>query len=202
MLKKVLCFSVLFFFVLMGAVMAMDFSADTLMKSKGQPDRTAKMFMSNDKWRIESNQGGKPFLAIYRGDKKLVWMVMPDQKMYMENKFKPEDMVRVGGKTPGEIDRKNLGKETINGISCDKYLITYKTNNSVNKLYQWISGDKMPIKTAALDGSWSSEMKNINKGNQPASLFELPAGYKKFAIPGMGMMKGIKMPANMPKMGR
>jgi hypothetical protein len=44
---------------------------------------------------------------------------------------------------------------------------------------------KFPVKMAAVDGSWTMEYKNIKLGSQPASLFELPPGYNKMAVPSM-----------------
>jgi hypothetical protein len=52
--------------------------------------------------------------------------------------------------------------------------------------YQWMATDiNFPVKTAAVDGSWSMEYKDIKLGSQPDSLFELPAGYQKMSIPSM-----------------
>jgi hypothetical protein len=67
---------------------------------------------------------------------------------------------------------------------CDKYQITQDVGGRKTVIYQWISKDYLfPIKSAAADGSWSTEFKNFKPGKQPASLFELPAGYKKFKVP-------------------
>jgi hypothetical protein len=49
-------------------------------------------------------------------------------------------------------------------------------------MYQWISSDiEMPVKTAAINGKWSMELKNIKTGSQPDHLFDMPKGYKKFS---------------------
>ena len=56
----------------------------------------------------------------------------------------------------------------------------------------------MPVKTAAVDGSWSQELKNIKMGSQSDSLFELPAGYQKMQMPQLPMMQG--MPGGMKQM--
>lgn len=41
-----------------------------------------------------------------------------------------------------------------------------------------------PVKTAAVDGSWTQEYRNIKMGPQPNSLFEVPSGCKKLQAPG------------------
>ena len=161
-----------------------DFSADTMASFGGRTIR-GKIYMSGDKWRMESSQGGKKAVTIVRADKNVMWMLMPGQKMYME--FKPEADQLMGRteKLPGEIERKKVGSEKVSGIPCDKYKVTYKPHPKAKQMsaYMWLSRDKIPVKSAAIDGSWHSKYDNIKRGKQPASLFELPAGYKKFEMP-------------------
>jgi hypothetical protein len=60
----------------------------------------------------------------------------------------------------------------------------------------WIAkGLNIPIKTAAEDGSWSMEYKNIQAGKQPDSLFEVPEGFTKFSYnaPSLSNMKKMLM---------
>jgi hypothetical protein len=98
-------------------------------------------------------------------------------------------------KVKGEVSRKKIGSETVNGHPTTKYEVTAKTDDKVTQIHQWWATDiHFPVKTAAVDGSWSMEYRDIKIGSQPDSLFEVPAGYKKMSIPGMpGDMK-IKIP--------
>jgi outer membrane lipoprotein-sorting protein len=161
-----------------------EFSAESITKFGGKI-HTAKIYFAPDKWRLESTIQGKKSITIIRADKKLAWMLLPDQKMYMETKLGTNQLLGRTEKLPGEIERKKVGFENVNGISCDKYLITYKAEGNAKpaQVYQWVSKDNIPVKFAAVDGSWSSEYRNIKKGKQPDSLFELPSGYKKFELP-------------------
>ena len=60
-------------------------------------------------------------------------------------------------------------------------------------MYQWIATDiNFPVKTASVDGSWTTEYKNIKMGGQPDDLFEVPDGYQKSTMP--NMPKGMAMP--------
>jgi hypothetical protein len=107
----------------------------------------------------------------------------------MEMKLDPNQKPKVEEKFTGEISRKLIGSENINGHTSDKYEVTYKEGNEVQKVYQWIAKDiNFPIKTAAIDGSWSSEFKNIKMDKQPDNLFEAPSGYKKISMPMMPKM--------------
>lgn len=179
-------------FSLTAAAVAMEFSADVITKVKGQT-MVSKIIMANDKYRTENKIAGQTSISIVRMDKKKVWMLMPAQKMYIESSYADVKQAGMGmsQKNPGEITRKKIGRETVNGVPCDKYEITYKGPNGAETMYQWISKDNWPMRSAAKNGAWSTEYKNFKKGPQPAKVFELPAGYKKMAIPGMkkGMMK-------------
>jgi hypothetical protein len=183
-------------FAFSGAALAADFSADVVTRAKGETFQS-KMYFSKDKIRTEAENRGMKSISIVRLDKKVIWVIMPDQKMYMEMPLKEQETRGMTEKVAGETSRKKIGRETVNGIACDKYEVTH-LNKSTGKqatIFQWLSDDKVPVKSAAVDGAWSTEMKNIRRAGQPASLFEVPAGYSRMD-PGMGMSKG------MGKMGR
>jgi hypothetical protein len=173
-----------------GSAFAADFSADMVMTSGGKTT-TSKVFTKGDKSRMEPQ--GQPTYSIVRNDKKLMWMVMTDQKAYMEMTADPKQAPQSGDKVTGEVSRKLIGKETIDGRSTEKYEVTFKDGNKTEKMYQWMATDlKFPVKMAAVDGSWTMEYKNIKMGAQADSLFEVPSGYKKMAMPAMPQMP--KMP--------
>ena len=163
-----------------------EFSADSVSKYQGKR-MESKMYFGKGKWRFESSAFGQKNITIVRKDNNTVWVVMPQQKMYMEQKLDPKQLVSLSGSVPGEIKREKLGSENINGVSCDKYKITYRPQEKAPEasLYQWLSKDQLPMKSEALDGSWTTELKNVKLGQQPDSLFELPAGYKLFKLPKM-----------------
>jgi len=184
-------------FVIVGCApggVTKDYSADSVVKMGGRTLQ-GKIYFAGDKWRTEYMAYGKKAVSIVRTDKNVVWNLMPGQKTYMEVKLEPQQVRGMTEKMPGEIERKKVGKENVSGIMCDKYKVTFKISekSQPSSFYQWLSSDKIPVKSSAVDGSWYTLLKNIKKGKQPASLFELPAGYKKFEMP--------KMPAvpRMPK---
>lgn len=183
MVKK---FFLLLLFVLLfsGIASAIEFSADTITTMKGGVSTTGKIYYSADRFRMDMKAPNE-MTMITRIDKKVIWNIMPKEKMYMELPFDLKNKPKVEEKYPGEIERKEVGRETIDGHPTTKYLITYKIDDKKNQVYQWLATDiKFPIKTAGVDGSWVQEFKNIKMGSQPNSLFELPAGYKKFQMPG------------------
>jgi hypothetical protein len=182
-MRKAVLSCALFVLVLcvVSGAFAMEFSADMVSTAHGQTT-TSKVFAKDQKFRVEPK--GQSTYSIVRGDKQMVWMVMPDQKSYMEIKANPNQQLKFEEKMQGEVSRKVIGTETFDGHPTQKYEVTYAEGGKTGKLYQWMATDiKFPVKMAAVDGSWMMEYKNIKMGTQPASLFELPSGYNKMAIP-------------------
>ena len=175
-----------FIFFSAVTVLAEDFSADMINTTKGGIFR-GKIFVGKDKMRMETQES----ITISRMDKKVVWILMPKDKMYMEQPFDPNQVVATAEKIGGEIERKLIGQEMVDGRMASKYQVVYNLHGRRETMFQWIvSGIKIPVKTAAGDNSWTMEYKNIKTGKQPDSLFEIPAGYQKFSTQ-MPTMKDI-----------
>ena len=170
-------------FMFSGVALAAEFSADTVSTGKGHTN-TGKAFFSKDKYRIDMDTHNTTMIT--RMDKKVIWTIMRDKKMYMEKAYDDmKDRPMVEQKMVGEVERKEVGAETIDGHPTKKYLVTRKSGIGQHQVYSWLATDiNFPIKTTAVDGSWSQEYKNIKLGSQPDSLFEVPAGYTKFQMPG------------------
>lgn len=182
---KILFMAAILMVVFLGTAQALEFSADTIMSSSGRSVK-GKMFMKDKKLRMESE--GMPGYSIMRTDKNVIWMVMPSSQSYMEMKSDPANRPKTEEKVQGEITRKKIGEEKINGHPTEKFEVSYKHNGKTGKIYQWMATDiKFPVKTAATDGSFSQEYKNIKMGGQPDSLFEVPSGYRKMTMPAMPM---------------
>ena len=176
-------FAVLCVILLASTAFALQFSADTVMTSGGMKT-TGKIYFSGERFRMDMTSP-RPMTTITRLDKKVVWSIMPEEKMYMEIPFNPKRQPMVRDKVQGEIERKLLGTGKVDGHPAKKYLVVYKSGGEKTQIYQWMATDlNFPIKTEAVDGSWTQEYRNIKLGNQPDSLFWIPDGYKKFQMPG------------------
>ena len=171
---------------------AFDFSADMVNTAQGR-SFNGKIYVSNDKVRM--NAAGTS--TITRMDKKVAWVLMPGQNMYMEQPLSLENVAGATEKVPGELSRTLIGPDTIDGKAVNKYRVTYTSKDGESSMLQWIDpAINIPVKTAAEDGSWSVEYKNITVGAQPDSVFDLPAGYKKFVMPDMKEMMRSMQQAN------
>jgi hypothetical protein len=178
--------------LLIYPVIAIEFSADSIHKTSGRTFKS-KIYYKQDKIRMEVLDTVHKGYNIIRKDKEIMWMIMPEQRMWMEVPFNVKSGIQFEKKVKGEVSRKLIGTETINGHPTKKYEVTLKYRDSLFKVYQWIATDiDFTIKSAAIDGSWSQELKNIKIEKQPNNLFEIPTGYQKINIPemGKGMMHG------------
>ena len=157
---------------------AFDFSADVVSTAQGQVLK-GKICVSNDKVRMDV----AGVSTITRMDKGVVWVLMPSQNMYMEQPLSLESVAGTAEKMPGELSRTLIGPDTVGGKTVNKYRVLYTSKQGESSMLQWIDpAINIPVKTAAEDGSWSVEYRNITVGAQPDSIFDLPDGYKKFVL--------------------
>ena len=74
-----------------------------------------------------------------------------------------------------------MGSDSLNGRSTVKY---EGVSNQGEKSHIWVDTKlRCVVKTDEAAGGF--ELRNIHEGAQPASLFEVPAGYTKFDLGGM-----------------
>jgi hypothetical protein len=183
-------------FVLCTPSFAAEFSAEVIHTGAGSTFKS-KAYVKGENQRQEIAQQGRKTVMIIRMDKRTVWSLMPDEKMYMEM-----PMTANNGALPGtgkdietKAEKKDLGRETVNGFDCKKvqYIFRDKSKGTVT---QWFS-EKLgyPIKTESegTGGHMIIEYQDIKEEKLPDSLFEVPAGYQKMSMP---MMPGGM---NMPK---
>jgi outer membrane lipoprotein-sorting protein len=173
--------------------MSQPFSADfTTTSGRGGEMSSGKIYFSLPKMRMESSSKGQEAIIIMDQSIQTVYILMPAQHMYIESHTNQENpMMRQGPKAPTSFDPSHpcganvtcnkVGTETVNGRACDKWVTTGTKGTSTT----WIDQKLIfPIKTQSANGEiW--QLTNIKEGKPDASLFELPAGYRKMDIAGM-----------------
>ena len=97
---------ILFFSV---SAFAIEFTADTISTYNGNKT-SGKIYFKNEKFRMDM-ESPKEMIAITRLDKKLIWNIMPEEKMYMEFPIKQENKPPVQEKFENEIERKHIGDQ-------------------------------------------------------------------------------------------
>lgn len=163
------------------------YSAETVMKAKGQPEMVSRIYMGGqDRWRVE--MAGQPQVQVVRLDRKLMYMIMPAAKTYYEMPLSGEEAESPGSHYPaGKLSRRFLGKDTVNGQPTRKFEVTVTASGQKPQVFTewWSDAFGMPLRIVPADGSWTMEQRNVKLGPQDAKLFEVPAGYTKMSLPGL-----------------
>jgi hypothetical protein len=177
---------------------AVEFSADLIdTKAAGNPDvPRGKIFVAKSDVRIEApDEPGDVFIV--QGDRSVAYLVRPAQHLYMDTAqsslltqilvpVDPNDPCRqwqamatiAGAAAKGDQWRcERLGVEKIDGRDAVIYRATSPQNQSSEG---WIDRRLgFPIRFVMADGT-RIDLANIRQGPQAASLFEVPADYRKF----------------------
>ena len=181
----VLCLTLL---SMVSVAAAAGYSADVVTTSKSGTTH-AKMWVSYSLWAQRMEMPAHPeMIMIVRLDKKLVWNIDKESKMYMEIPMRPglaANTIASGEKSPTEVERTYLLTETVEGHVADKYQITHQMGNDRTTHFIWLLKDNnmFPIKTQYKDSV--TVFKNLNFTEPPAEMFEVPPGYQKMALPFM-----------------
>ena len=174
--------------VLSGSGNAADFSAD-MVQTSSMGTMKSKAFFKGNNFRHEMIFQGRKQVTIFRKDKGVVWVLVPEQMMAMEMPSgTKQNMAPVD---PDELEKtgtnKSLGKETVNGYMCSKYLHTPK-DPSLGTATYWIAEKlNFPIKIVSdgPSGHMVMEYRNIDEKPVSDALFEIPSGYQKMSMPMM-----------------
>lgn len=172
-----------------------EYSADTSMEME-RGAMKGHVYAAPGKERREMEQGGQKMITIMRQDKKVVWMLMPEQKMYMESPMGGGNDQQ-GNMSDYKIEQTKMGTETVNGVSATKGKVIM-TDSKGAKMggFMWTTADGIVVKTdvIAMDKGSKMRMKmeltNLKVSHQDQALFEIPAGYVAMD---MGAMMGGAM---------
>ncbi len=193
--------------VLAGSSLAQEFSADVVTQMPGGAMSKGKMYTTPEKERLDMSianpltGGTMQSRSIIDRKQKLIYVVEPEQRMILVNHV----LQQFGGhRTPSGSDPcqdlaqalgpslpqmmqqcQEVGTETVNGRSTTKWRMQMKTMLSQPATgYVWIDPRlRTAIKWDFPGQAGSGELENIQAGPQAASLFELPAGYKRQDLP-------------------
>ena len=176
-----------------ASVMAADlsvYSADIVSESSAMTSKS-RMYVKGTKQRMEASEEGQKVINIIRADKKVMWMLMPDEKMYMEMPLnsQKEDITSKLNDPDVKTEKKFLADETVDGHPSKKYhVIMTRKGKKESSGHMWEATDlnNFPVKWQDEDRKTTVTWKNIKFGDVPDSMFEIPAGYKKMSMPGMG----------------
>ena len=156
-----------------------EFSAD-VVTADGRAVSRGKTYVARDKHRMEIPGA----VIITRLDQDKSWVFIPEERIYLEQPIDRKFVSSASEKMANETGREPLGTEMVDGKSARKYRVSYLDGTGPAVILQWIDEDTgIPVRTAAVDGSWSVEYRNIKVGPVDPELFEIPKGYVPVAMP-------------------
>lgn len=170
-----------------------NFSAEQVsVEPGGKTQAVGKIYMGPGMFRMEmaERQGnGKSMVNIFRKDRGLNYVIIPEDKAYTEIALDENKLKQAMGDVNAVQKEEVLGTETVSGYKCTKKRfetkVTFLGFEKIVKSTVWISDRfDIPLRTESSDGR-ITELRNIREGRQPAALFEPPEGYRKAA----GMME-------------
>ncbi|QSR87939.1 DUF4412 domain-containing protein [Methylacidiphilum caldifontis] len=151
------------------------FSTIQVIHAANSPPLKQKVYVDNQKMRMELEGREQQNTIIYRSDLGILYMILPQKKlcfiMPYSEALKNKDPISSNA-------LKNLsleGTETLEGVLCDKYEVT----GPFGKAYLWINKEKeIPVRLSSQDGKNVVDWIDYQKGPQSPQLFEPPKDYQ------------------------
>ncbi len=158
-----------------------NFSAQMLVKD-GDKIIPGRIFVQDGKMRQEFIDESGQTITIVHPDQKLIWVIIPRERAYIELPLRarlPGQFIQM---PPNPINKRHLGRETVNGYEADKYQLTVQGGGGLEFQTFWVAPKLgMPLKVVCNQRQFSIEYRNIKEGKQPDHLFAPPPGYRKVA---------------------
>lgn len=190
--------------ILAATALAQDFSAD-VVSQRSDNVGMKKVYATRNKLRFEM-QGENPRMGpsaiVFDDTKHTYTIIMAERHMYMDAPMTitkrllthfwrvddPNDACPEWKKTAEEAGSDEdwgsctkIGSDTLNGRDAVKYEGVSKKGE---KSHIWVDS-KLRCVVKTDEGAGGFELRNIQEGSQPASLFEIPSGYTKFDMGSM-----------------
>ena len=162
-----------------GPVRGAEFSA-LMLVADGAKTMQGKIYVSDGKMRQEFLDKGGQTVTIVRPDQKVVWVILPWQRNYMEMPLKarlPGQFIQI---PPQALQKRQVGQERLNGYDTEKYEVSVPAGGALEKQTFWVAAKLgLPIKMECRERHFSLEYQSIREGKVPEQLFNLPPGVQK-----------------------
>jgi hypothetical protein len=131
-----------------------EFSADMTITDRKGAVIHQKIYSSNGKVRMEQSGG---ITLIVRPDQNQVYTLMVEEQLMMVTPYDPKKMAdKIALFTNAQGDFVKIGPAVIDGVPCMEYKFTPANKTKVYDM--WVDTvRKIPVKSAAEDGSFSME---------------------------------------------
>ena len=162
-----------------GVAWGVEFSASMMVKDDAKI-MPGKIQVSDGKLRQEFADEGGETIAIVRPDLKVIWVILPRQRSYMEIPLRtklPGQFIQI---PPQAVGKRLVGQERLNGYDTEKYEVSVPVGRGLEKQTYWVAAKLgLPIKMECRERQFSLEYKSIREEKVPDQRFNLPPGLKK-----------------------
>lgn len=179
--------TVLSVIILFSAAALADFSADTVTTSphgtvKGKIYSTSQDGYNSKKTRTETSAEGHTSIMIIDQDKKVLYMLMPEQKMYMKQTYNPNGAKEQKATVDKPISKTFVRNDKFDGHPVKVY--NAKTDEG-GDIVIWEATDinNFPVKIEMPSEKATMEYHNVSTKPVNKSLFEVPSDYSAISMP-------------------
>ena len=163
-----------------------EFSAESVTESGGVTLKE-KIYYAPGMLRKELEVPHGKQIEITRLDKKVAWLLMTEEHLYLEQALAAVDEGTPAGM---RFEQTAAGEEPVNGIPTTKYkAVATQPDGRTLSGYVWSTKEGITVKMDLVsDGTPAThlvmEFKNLQIGKLAPSLFEVPSGYRRFSLSG------------------
>ncbi len=162
-----------------GPARGAEFSA-LMLVTDGAKTMSGKIYVSDGKMRQEFLDAKGQTVTIVRPDRKVVWVILPWQRSYMEMPLKaglPGQFIQI---PPQALQKRQVGQERVNGFEAEKYEVRVPVAGGLEKQTFWVATKLgLPIKMECRERQFAMEYKSIREEKVPENLFNVPPGLQK-----------------------
>jgi hypothetical protein len=177
--KRLACCGLLLLLAVPGVARGAEFSA-LMLVTDGAKSMPGKIYVSNGKMRQEFLDKTGQTITIVRPDLKVVWVILPWQRIYMEMPLTiklPGQFIQI---PPQALHKRRVGQERLNGYDTEKYEVSVPVGRGLEKQTYWVAVTLgLPIKMECRERRFSLEYQRLREGKVPDRLFNLPPGVQK-----------------------
>ena len=138
---------------------------------------SGRLFHDRGKERWEMSMEGMTQVMIMRPDIQKMFMVMPQMNMAMEMPLAAGNKIPTPDSYAG-IEPEIVGQEVIAGEQTTKYKVEGNEGAGPYTVFFWMTADGITMRTegSSSEGSFAMHLEGLQRGDQSADLFEVPAG--------------------------
>lgn len=150
----------------------------------GDQEITGQIHYDHGNERFEWALLGARQISLRRVDKGLFYMIDPQMDVGMEMELTRSNAIP-GAELFADLRPEELGQESLYGENVTKYRLIDDSGRETNTVLAWVTEDGIALRLQVIGpkGHFETTLTNLERGPQPAELFELPEGIQVIPAP-------------------